>query len=64
MTIATGMITVLYLAAFRAGVDLPAQCFGAALLDGAHRLPVTRQDLICVLLAIGGTVQAKDIGQF
>jgi hypothetical protein len=37
---------------------------GAALLDGAHRLAVTGQDLIGVLLAVGGTVQAKDIGQF
>jgi hypothetical protein len=64
MTIATGMITVLYLAAFGACVNLPTQGLGAAQLDGAHCLPVTRQDLICVLLAIGGTVQAKDIGQF
>jgi len=33
-------------AAGGAGVDLPAQGLGAALLDGAHRLPVTGQDLI------------------
>jgi hypothetical protein len=32
------MITVLRLATCRTGVDLPAQGFRAALLDGAHRL--------------------------
>jgi len=41
VTIATGMITVLYLAAGGACVNLPAQGLGAALLDGAHRLAMT-----------------------
>jgi len=64
VTIATGMVTVLHLAAFRAGIDLPAQGFGTALFDSAHRLPVARQDLIGELPAIGRTVLAKDIRQF
>ena len=44
--VTAGMITVLHLAALRTCIDLPAQAVRAALLDGAHRLPVARQDLI------------------
>jgi selenocysteine lyase/cysteine desulfurase len=36
----------------------------AAELDGAHSLPMTRQELFGELLAIGRAVQGKDICQF
>ena len=43
--VATGMVTVLHFTALGAMINLPTQGFGTALLDGAHRLPMTRQDL-------------------
>jgi hypothetical protein len=64
VTIAAGMVTVLYLAAFGAGLHLPAQGLGAVLLDGAHGLPVTGEKLVSVFRAIGRTVLAKEISQF
>jgi hypothetical protein len=56
------MVTVLHFTTFWASVDLPAQGFGTALFDGAHRLAVAGEDLIGILLAIGRTVLAKYIG--
>ena len=64
MTVATGVVAVLGLVALRAGIGLPPQGGCAAPLNSAHGLPVAGEQALGVLLAIGGTILAEDIGQF
>ena len=58
------MVAVLGLVALRAGEDLSTQSWCAALLDGAHGPPMAGEQALGVLLAIGRTVLAEDVGQF
>ena len=64
MTVAAGVVAVLSLVALRAGIGLSTQGGGTALLNGAHNLPVTGEQALGILLAIGGTVLAEDVSQF
>ncbi len=64
VAIAAGVVAVLGLVALRAGVDLSTQGGCAAPLNSAHGLPVAGKQALGVLLAIGGTILAEDIGQF
>jgi hypothetical protein len=64
VAIAAGVVAVLDLVALRAGIGLPTQGRCAALLNGAHGSPMAGKQPIGVLLAIGGTVLAEDVGQF
>ena len=64
MTVAAGVVAVLGLVALRAGIGLSTQGRCAALLDGAHNLPVAGEQALGILLAIGGTELAEDVSQF
>jgi hypothetical protein len=64
MAIAAGVIAVTDFTASRAGKDLSTQRLSAAVLDGAHSLAMTGQEVCGILLAVGGTVLAKDISKF
>ena len=64
VTIAAGVIAVAHFPAFDAAENLPAQGFGAALLDGAHGLVVRRQQAFSVLLPVGPAINAENLGQF
>ena len=64
VTVAAGVVAVLGLVALRTGIDLTTQGRGAALLNGAHGLPVAGEQAFGVLLAISSAVLAEDISQF
>lgn len=64
MTIAARVVAVLGLVALRAGIGLATEGRGAALLNGAHGLPVAGKQAFGVLLAISRAVLAEDISQF
>ena len=57
------MVAVLDPLTLRTGVDLPAEGFRAALLNGAQGAAMTREQTIRVLLAIGRAVAADDLRQ-
>jgi hypothetical protein len=64
MAVAAGMVTVLHLLTIRTAIDLPAQGFGAALLNGPHGFDVAGGYPAGVLLAIGWAKAAEDVRQF
>jgi len=64
MAIAAGVITVAGFATGSARVNLSAQDFGAAALDGVHGLAMAGQEACGVFLAIGRSVLAEDVSQF
>jgi len=64
MAITTRMVDVARLAAVGAIVDLTAERGCAALLDGTHRLEVTRQHPLAKAGAISWAVQTEDLGEF
>ena len=64
MAVATGMVAVLDLLAIWADENPPAQGCGAARFNCPHGLQVVGRDAIRVLLSIGRSRLAKNIGQF
>jgi hypothetical protein len=64
MTVAAGVVAVTGFVTSWAVIDLSAQGCGAAVLNRPHGLAVAGQQFGGVLLAISGTILAKDIRQF
>ncbi len=64
MAIATRMVDIARLAAMGASVDLTAERSRATLLDGTHRLEVSRRHTLAKAGAIGRTVPSEDLGKF
>jgi hypothetical protein len=63
MAIAAGMVVVLHLLALRASSDLPAERFGAALLNGPHHPAMAGQKTVTVARPVSGAVVSENIGQ-
>ena len=62
--IAARVIRILRLPATGTSIDLTAQRFGTAMLDGSHRLTMAGQETLRILLTIRRAVLTKDICQF
>jgi hypothetical protein len=64
MSVAARVITVLKLLTGGTGKDLPAQLFGAAMLDRPHSLAMRRQEFVRIFFSIVSPIRLKEISQF
>jgi hypothetical protein len=64
MSVAAGVITVLKLMTGGTAKDLPAQLFGAAMLNSPHCLTMRGQEFVSIFVSIGGTIFSKEVSEF
>jgi hypothetical protein len=58
------MVAVLKLLAGGAAIHLPAQTFGAAMLDRPHREAMRGQEFVHIFFSIVSAIRLKEVSQF
>jgi hypothetical protein len=64
MAVTAGVITVLKFLTVGTAINLPAQPFGATMLDRPHRLTMRRQEFVRIFFSVVRAILSKEVSQF